>query len=910
MASLTKVRNTNIESGPSNTTLLANGVAVNWKPAGANGGIDIYVTNATSTNGVLILSRNDGANVTVDLNSTFATTAYVNTFVTNAVSTASSNVSSNTVAYSNTGGSTLVSNTVQGAITELNTLISTVNAASVKTVNGIGPDAVGNVPIALTEVKTGTIAARPATANNGAVYVVAGDANTSLNGDSYISNGSAWFLISGASMAAYDARYLKQTGGTVSGPVVVANTLTTSGVIANGSVGTAGQVLASNGTATYWMTPSANVTSISTNTVITNNVVTNILTTNTVTATTVTTNSVISNTVSTNTVTAKTITTNTLVSNTATFTTVSTNTLVSNTATFTIVTSNTITANVANITTANISTLSANGSTGTAGQVLTSNGTGLYWSTISGVNTATIYAWTNNHAFNGSMVQVNANLFVSGIVSNNSLGLAGQVLTSNGTKTYWSTPTANVTAISTNTVVTNNVISNNMSVTYITANGSTGTAGQVLTSNGTGSYWATPAAFSVNTADNYTWTNIHTFSSNVTYNANVSLKTIIANGIVGANGQVLASNNGNIYWATPASFSINTAAQYIWTNTHSFSSNVTIGPLIANGSLGTNGQVLASNGNAPYWMSIAGVNTALQYTWTNTHTYNGQVVLNSNLFVMSVFANGSTGAAGQTLTSNGASTYWSNVNTAVNTALTFAWTNTHSFTSNVTIGPLIANGSLGTNGQVLASNGTSTYWKNDSDFATNTAAAYVWSGAHLFGATLGVVGTLDLSSARVISNNTLGVAGQVLTLNGASGFTYWATPSFSVNTAAQYTWTNTHTFTKYMVANNIVVRGSFEVLANTNNTNTISLDNTYHYRVVNTNMTFLFSNWPITGNVKSTTVEVLYQTGGVINWETSVRWPNNIAPILSINNTRHLFMFVTSMSGNTILGSYLTNYYP
>lgn len=54
--------------------------------------------------------------------------------------------------------------------------------------------------------------------------------------------------------------------------------------------------------------------------------------------------------------------------------------------------------------------LSANGSNGTAGQVLTSNSTGVYWSTVSGgggsVNTAEQYSWTNTHTW-----QANINYF-------------------------------------------------------------------------------------------------------------------------------------------------------------------------------------------------------------------------------------------------------------------------------------------------------------------------------------------------------------------------------------------------------------------------------------------------------------------------------------------------------------------
>lgn len=81
----------------------------------------------------------------------------------------------------------------------------------------------------------------------------------------------------------------------------------------------------------------------------------------------------------------------------------------------------------------------------------------------------------------------------------------------------------------------------------VSANGSYGTAGQALTTNGTAVYWSTIVG--TNTSAQYVWTNAHTFQANVTFTGNVS--QITANGSVGTNNQVLTSNGTNIYWATP-----------------------------------------------------------------------------------------------------------------------------------------------------------------------------------------------------------------------------------------------------------------------------------------------------------------------------------------------------------------------
>jgi len=79
-----------------------------------------------------------------------------------------------------------------------------------------------------------------------------------------------------------------------------------------------------------------------------------------------------------------------------------------------------------NVTTANISltgAVSANSSTGTDGQVLTSNGSSVYWSSAGFANGQSISV--NNFVINGS-------LSVNGAAGN-----TGQVLVSNNSSVYW-----------------------------------------------------------------------------------------------------------------------------------------------------------------------------------------------------------------------------------------------------------------------------------------------------------------------------------------------------------------------------------------------------------------------------------------------------------------------------------------
>ena len=87
-------------------------------------------------------------------------------------------------------------------------------------------------------------------------------------------------------------------------------------------------------------------------------------------------------------------------------------------------------------------------------------------------------------------------------------------------------------------------------------------------------------------------------------------------------------NSSAVYVSgAPLGGATNAAAQYAWTNSQSFSAvvthtaNVSVnGAIIANAGVGTSGQVLTSSaGGNVYWATAAaGVNTAASYAFTNT----------------------------------------------------------------------------------------------------------------------------------------------------------------------------------------------------------------------------------------------------------------------------------------------------
>jgi len=79
------------------------------------------------------------------------------------------------------------------------------------------------------------------------------------------------------------------------------------------------------------------------------------------------------------------------------------------------------------------------------------------------------------------------------------------------------------------------------------------------------------------------------------------------------------------------------------------------------------GYVLSSNGTAALWqLGASSTNTASQFTWTNNHTFNANLTIaaTGELIIAAgagISANGSFGTAGQVLTSNASSVYWSTV---------------------------------------------------------------------------------------------------------------------------------------------------------------------------------------------------------------------------------------------------------
>jgi hypothetical protein len=239
----------------------------------------------------------------------------------------------------------------------------------------------------------------------------------------------------------------------------------------------------------------------------------------------------------------------------------------------------------------------ANGGLGTAGFVLHSNATSVYWAADDqGVTSvATGNGLTGGTITSTGTVSVLAN---SGIVANTT-GVyvnANTGLVANATGVY-----VNATYIGTLSANNTTYLNGQLASYYTNAtNITTGTLPWVQAPTGT-----------VNTSGAFTFSSIQTFNANVVIGSGGELvfntaAGIYANGSLGTAGQVLTSNGTTVYWATAAGGSVNTAAQYVWSNTQTFQANILMGNTTVNTQI-SNSTILLSNSTTTTTVSLSDI---------------------------------------------------------------------------------------------------------------------------------------------------------------------------------------------------------------------------------------------------------------------------------------------------------------
>ena len=281
-----------------------------------------------------------------------------------------------------------------------------------------------------------------------------------------------------------------------------------------------------------------------------------------------------------------------------------------------------------------------------------------------------------------------------------------------------------------NSTSLSSINSSSITANVIIANGSFGTANQVLSSNGTGMYWADVAAGATFVRQTFTANSTVNTSFTITNGYTVNAIDIYKNGVKLIVGTEVTANNGtSITLAGPASIgtivdvvgllsasiyslNINTVSQgfaFSWTNNHIFSANVRFNSaIIANAVPGTANQVLSSNGTGVYWGDVAAGATFVRQTFTANSTVNTSFTITNGYTVnaIDVYENGVKLINGTDVTANNgttiilansalvgttvdvvgllsASIFSLNINT-VSQGFAFSWTNNHIFSANVT----------------------------------------------------------------------------------------------------------------------------------------------------------------------------------------------------------------------------------
>lgn len=305
--------------------------------------------------------------------------------------------------------------------------------------------------------------------------------------------------------------------------------------------------------------------------------------------------------------------------------------------------------------------------------------------------------------------------------------------------------------VGTNTFVNSTVIRIGNAVGFaLGANGdSLGSNGFYLTSNGTTVFWSAVTGGSTNTAATYTWTNTHIFQANVTIDTTAGL---IANGSIGSNGLFLASNGSTVYWTAPtasaASGGPNTAVQFANSTAIAGNGNFTYNYVTNQLKVGTGGfafdndsivVVQSSSTNGYVEIAIQNANTGnnsssdlISYADTANDTQDFvDLGINGSNYNQAAFS--IVGAKdGYLYTSNGHLAIGTAQNKEVRIHAGGTTANNEILSINATAVQvtnniaLWANGASGANGSVLTSNGTGISWSPVATITWAASAGQTW----------------------------------------------------------------------------------------------------------------------------------------------------------------------------------------
>lgn len=366
-----------------------------------------------------------------------------------------------------------------------------------------------------------------------------------------------------------------------------------------------------------------------------------------------------------------------------------------------------------------------------------------------------------------------ANLIPTAVYANGSLGTSGQLLTSNGTAVYWNTPAPSVVGSNTQiqfndegnlgadadltfNKVTNTLSSPNVAITSITTSSNT-TTGALTVSGGVG------VAGRINTTDLAAGntTVFSTLTGTTLTTANVHASATVNASVLSVGSAVIANSTGVFTTGTAnadvitvgAAFRANTSGVYVAAGVNAAA--LTVGTSTIANSLGVYAVGVVNASALTVGTATVGNSTGV----FTTGTVNGSVVSvgtavvgNSTGVYTTGTVNGTVLSVGTAVTGNSTGVYTTGtVNAATLSVGTDVVANSTRLALSTAVG-LLANGTIGTAGQVLHSNGTTVYWDTDDEGVTSVA-----TGAGLTGGTITTTGTLSVLPNNGIIANTSGV---------------------------------------------------------------------------------------------------------------------------------------------------------
>ena len=444
------------------------------------------------------------------------------------------------------------------------------------------------------------------------------------------------------------------------------------------------------------------------------------------------------------------------------------------------------------------------------------------------------------------------------------------------------------TVINENTVInTNSIAMTNSTVNFI-LNRPTATQFNglyLLTGNG---YWTRAAdiiaSTSANTDGRFVWTNNHTFTNTITFNSVIVGTANNANnlgGVAASGYQTTAGLSANVATLTANNASyLGTVAAASYQGTANLAAAVALLP--ANNASYLGGTAAASyqlNSTLSANVATLTANNANNLGGTAAASYQLNSTLAANVAILT--ANNSNNLNGQP------PTYYTNATNMASGTLPYArlGVNVVNTTSNFNIygiptynsnlvftstAAVIANGTTGTIGQVLMTNGTSVYWDGVASAAVNVNTAYTFSNVINFG------NTVNFNRSVAFSNTiNFGPSG-LLVSNGTFTASVTVNGNFSVGTTSaprKATFANGEcVFAPYTAAEGASTNTYFMNLCDIsgNNGNNMSL----HIRG-------LYSSGSSEGSLVSVnmTTNVLNVTGDVVSAYSDDRLKNRIGNI-------------------------------